>query len=270
MSSDIITCAANTTTGTVKESDLIIENGSRRIFGRLYLPENGEPSASVILSHGYNGSHVDFARECRALAGAGYLACAFDFCGGSAAGKSTGLKTTEMTLFTEKEDLLAVAEAISSRKEAAGKKLFLLGGSQGGFVTALAAEELKERVSEVVLYYPAFIIPENWRDNYKTAEEIPEVTDFWGMKLGKNFFLSIRDFYTFDEIGSYSGPMLILYGDQDPIVPMRAMEQAVKTYPDARLVVLPGEGHGFSPEGTETVIREILDFLARAEGGMTN
>lgn len=241
--------------------EFCVENGERTIYGMLYTPENETLRGAVVMSHGYNGSHRDFDYEAMLLSENGYLVYLYDFCGGSVGSKSRGLATTEMTLFSEKEDLIAVVGAISELEVMAGKKIYLHGGSQGGCVTALAAAELKDKIAAVALYYPALMIPDNWRDNYKTVEEIPEETDLWGMKLGRIFFTTIREFSTYDHIGGYKGPVLIIHGDRDVIVQMEVVEKAVKIYDDAKVVVLPGEGHGFTPEGTRKAAELILRFI---------
>ena len=139
--------------------------------------------------------------------------------------------------------------------------MFLFGGSQGGFVTSLVAEELKEKTKGMILYFPALNIPDDWRRNYPETDKIPEVTDFWGLQLGKEFFLSIHDFYTFDNIGSYPNDVLIIYGDKDNIVPYDAMLEAEKAYNSAELVVLENEGHGFSSIGGKKAMEMVLDFM---------
>ena len=40
------------------------------------------------------------------------------------------------------------------------KSLVLLGSSQGGLVSAILAEQLQDAVASMVLFYPAFNIPE--------------------------------------------------------------------------------------------------------------
>lgn len=217
---------------------------------------------AIILSHGYNGSHSDFSKECIYFAQNGYVAYAFDFCGGSVNSKSSG-KSTDMTVFTEKEDLLAVFDYISTMDGVLSDKVYLFGGSQGGFVTALIAEERADKVKAVVLYYPALNIPDDWRKNYATEADIPEIVDFWGLQLGKNFFMSIRDFYTFDNIGKYEGNVLIIHGDKDNIVPLNFSEKAVKTYKNAELIVLPGEGHGYSVNGGKAAMEKALEFIRK-------
>ncbi|MCR4616909.1 MAG: alpha/beta fold hydrolase [Lachnospiraceae bacterium] len=244
----------------VKTIEHIVSYDGKDVYGQLYYPDEEGVYGAVILSHGYNGVNTDFVNECKELAKNGYVAYAYDFCGGSMRSKSS-LKTTEMTVFTEKADLLAVFDDISNLPMVDSSKVFLFGGSQGGFVSTLATEELQDKVKALVLYYPALNIPDDWRNNFKTEEEIPEEIDFWGMKLGKEFFTSIRDFYTFDNIGTYKGNVIIIYGDKDPIVPSGAMDKAVEAYENIELVVLPGEGHGFSPEGGKTAIEKAIEFI---------
>lgn len=240
--------------------DLTIEYDTNKIYGRIYSPEKEGKYPAVILSHGYNGVGTDFVKECTYFAQNGYIAYAYDFCGGSVNSKSSG-KSTDMTIFTEKENLLAVYDYISKLDNVDTNNVFLFGGSQGGLVTSLATEEIQDKVRAMVLYYPALNIPDDWRRNYTTTDKIPETTDFWGLKLGKNFFLSIRDFYTFDNIGKYPNNVLIIWGDKDAIVPRSYMETAQKTYKNAELIVLPNEGHGFSPSGGKKAMEKVLEFM---------
>ena len=141
--------------------------------------------------------------------------------------------------------------------------MFLFGGSQGGFVTALAAEELMDKVKGMVLYFPALNIPDDWRNTYPEAGQIPGTNNFWGLTLGKEFFLSIHDFYTFDNIGTYPNNVLIIYGNKDNIVPYSAMLEAEKIYSKAELIILENEGHGFSTAGNKKAREMVLGFLKK-------
>ena len=194
----------------IKVTEHIIRFNGKNIFGKLYEPRDEGSYSAVILSHGFNGSHNDFDMECKELAKNGFVAYAYDFCGGSVNSKSS-LKTTEMTIFTEKEDLLAVFENIRKMKQVDENHIFLFGGSQGGFVSALAAAELGAQAAALCLYYPAFNIPDDWRNNFKEVSDIPEFHELWDMNLGKNYFLSIRDFQTFDHILFYSHKIPLQY-----------------------------------------------------------
>lgn len=244
----------------IKIEPLIIPCGEKKIFGELFTPADGKKHPAVIFVHGYNSCYADFRRECEAFAESGYIAYALDFCGGSDRSKSSGL-STDMSILTEKEELLAVIDHFASMENVLPGKLFLLGGSQGGLVSGLAAEERSDLLGGMVLYFPAYMIPDNWRPRFPTVEDIPEVLEFWGLKLGRKFFLDMRDLYTYEHVGGFSKPILIFQGDADAIVPLSSAEKTAKAYPNAELVVLPGEGHGFSAEALDGVIERALAFL---------
>ena len=245
--------------------ELIITTDNKTIYGKIYMPQEEGKYPAVILSHGYNGSSSDFAKECEYFAENGYVAYAYDFCGGSTCSKSSG-DTKDMTLFTEKNDLLAVYEYITLMDNVDPEQVFLFGASQGGMVSALVAEELKEKVTAMILYYPAFCIADDWRAKYPSIDNVPEAIDFWGMTLGRDFVRSIHDFYVFDTIGKYSGEVLIIYGENDPIVALGYMEKAKKVYKNAQLIVLENEAHGFSPQAGKYAMEKSLEFMMKQKG----
>ena len=244
----------------IRTEEKTIQAGEKRIFGRIWYPDAPGKHPAVILSHGYNGCHADYDRECRFFAQNGVIAYSYDFCGGSTRSRSSG-QSTDMTLFTEKADLLAVIDAISQLDCVDAGALYLLGGSQGGLITALAAEERCDRVRGMALNYPAFNIPEDWRPRFPSVEEIPEEYPFWGLTLGRNFFVSMRDFDPFEHVGGFRNPVLIFQGDQDQIVSLAVAQRAAQRYPQASLTVLPGEEHGFSPAGIAQAMETVLHQL---------
>lgn len=241
-------------------SPLTIPCGAKKIYGELYTPAASGPFPAVIFVHGYNSCYADFRGECEALARNGFLSYALDFCGGSDRSKSSG-DSTEMSILTEKEELLAVIDHFAAMETVLPGKLFLLGGSQGGLVSGLAAEERADVLAGMILYFPAYGIPDNWRPRFPTAEDIPEVLEFWGLRLGKKFFLDMRDLHPYDHVGAFPKPILIFQGDADAIVPLASAEKTARAYKNAELVILPGEGHGFSAAAMEGVIGRSLAFL---------
>lgn len=240
--------------------ELIIEQEGKKIYGKMYYPLDSIKHPAIILSHGYNGSHLEFENDCKYYAQNGYIAYAYDFCGGSSRSKSSG-KSTDMTLFTEKADLIRVLNNISTLENVDGEHIYLIGASQGGLVTSLVAEEKACLIKGMILYYPAFNIPDDWRRKFDSVDSIPETLEFWGLTLGKDFFVSIRDFYTFDTIGKFNKDVLIIHGDQDPIVSLSNSESVQKLYSNIELMVLPGEGHGFSSNSAQMARERGLKFM---------
>src|SRR5574344_249512 len=174
-------------------TEVTIKKRAKTIYGKMYKPSTGTFLPAIIISHGYNSASCDHEPEGIFFAGNGYLAFAYDFCGGSARSKSSGT-TREMTLSTEEQDLLDVYEYISSLPNVNKKQLFLFGASQGGLVSAIAAEKLQRKIKGMILYYPAFCIPDDWRTEFPTTDLIPKTVDFNGMTLSRNFFSSIHSF----------------------------------------------------------------------------
>lgn len=61
-------------------------------------------------------------------------------------------------------------------------------------------------------------------------------------------------------------PVLVIHGEEDPILPLPNGEALVAGIPDARRVVLPRTGHELPPEATPTITDEVADLVQRAGG----
>lgn len=245
---------------TVNTEVVEIPSGDNTLYGTLYTPDTEEKTPLIIMCHGYNGVGDDFKEEGKTFAQNGIATYTLDFCGGSTRSKSTG-DTVDMTIFTEKADLLNAYNYFKAQENIDSNNIFLFGGSQGGLVTTLATEELGDEVAGMALYFPALCIADNWRETFPDTDMIPESEEFWGMTLGKDFFVSIHDFQVFDEIGSYPNNVLIIHGDKDEIVPLSYSQKAAKQYKNAELIVLEGEGHGFQPEAGKVAREDVLSFI---------
>ena len=68
-----------------------------------------------------------------------------------------------MMILTEKGDLLEVVKYVQSNTGVDPGKIILVGCSQGGFVSALAAAVLDAQIAGLVLQYPALCIPDDAR-----------------------------------------------------------------------------------------------------------
>ena len=165
-----------------------------------------------------------------------------------------------MTLFTEKEDLIAVMNYAKSLEWFDGN-LFLLGGSQGGMVSAMAAEERATDLKGMVLLFPGFCIPDDWNTRYPNDNRVPATIPWWGVTLGKNFVLTLRDLDIYENMAAFTQPVLLMHGTNDTTVPIRYSQRAAETYPNAELVTYPSEGHGFTSATMRKVNNKLLDFV---------
>ena len=242
-------------TGTelvVDSAEVWSERDGNRIFGMMYYNSaSSKKQPAVILSHSSSLTHEAMSGYALAIAKMGYAAYCFDFCGGSDKSKSDG-KTDEMTVFTEVEDLRAVVKTVKSLGYVEPSEVYLLGSSQGGLVSALLADECPDDFAGMILFYPAFNIPEmvkmfsgfgDWGD----FGDFGNWGDFGGMmSMSEAYINSIKDFDVWSHIGKFSKPVCIIHGTADMIVPISNSEKAVGLYPSATLNKIEGANHGFN------------------------
>ena len=111
--------------------EIHVASAGNDLYGEAYIPKAPGKHPAIILSHGYGGSHMGFYSLIPDLVAEGYVCYCYDFAGGGRGSKSTG-KSTDMSIFTERVDLLNVLEAVRSWDCVDPDKVFLLGESQGG------------------------------------------------------------------------------------------------------------------------------------------
>ena len=148
-----------------KELRIPYEEG-KTIYGIFSTPtDDMTKHGVVIISHGFNGTH-HFGRDYfKTLNNLGYYVYAFDFPCGSVRSKSDN-NTINMSVSDEKEALKTIVKYFKKQKNVDKKNIVLIGESQGGLVSALAASELKKQISHLILIYPALCIPDNWNERY--------------------------------------------------------------------------------------------------------
>lgn len=229
------------------------------LFGQICAPKEEGKYPAVILSHGFNGHYTDFPSECGAFAKRGYVCYAFDFCGAQSGGRSTGRTAADYTPFTMKEDLRAALNGVAKLPNVDSSQIFLFGGSQGGFVTALTAadEDVKDRIAGIAMYFPALNIPDDWRG--KPVQDTP----LMGYSIGAKFIGSVQELDPFAVIGNYKKDVCIVWGDKDALVARKYIDGAVAAYGEDRvdLTVIAGAGHGFGGDALGTAVQKVLSFL---------
>ena len=274
MTVGLAACGGKTTEGDIERTELNagvnaieVTHHERTIYGDAYIPDAGE-FPLVIFSHGYNGYKDDFKSDAQALMKEGIAAITFTFCGSGARDKS-GFGTTNMTLYTEREDLEALMDYAKSIKGFNGK-LYLFGGSQGGMVTALTAQERADDIEAMILIFPAFSIPDDWnanypKDTYPSAEDIPETIPWWGINLGRNFAVTARDLDIYEQMAEFTKPVMLFHGTADNIVNISYSERASTTFPNCWYKTYAGAGHGFAPNLMAEIDGYVIDLVKIGE-----
>ena len=227
---------------SVRETGL--ERDGLRIYGEMYLPESESPLPLVILSHGFGGNHTHMKSYAEAFARQGIAAFAFDFIGGGYGSKSDGTMK-EMSVLTEAADLCTVLDYMKALPEIDPAHIFLMGASQGGFVSSYVAGIRPEDIAGLIALYPAYVLQDNAWKQTPDPENIPATISLMGVALGRIYNADAMSFDIYDVIRNYPGKVLILHGTDDSIAPISYSERAAEVFPDAELIRYEHANHGF-------------------------
>lgn len=238
---------------------------------KITLPEGFDPARDrcpmVILMHGIFSSkdYAPMPAIARGLAAAGIASIRFDFNGH---GKSEG-RMQEMTIEKELSDAEAVWGYVRSLPYVDG--IGLLGHSQGGVIASMTAGRLAAAGGAVpdgvVLIAPGSVIKEAcqggkfFNARFDPADP-PEFIRCWGvMKLGREYLLTTQQLDIYGTAAAYKGPVRLLHGDRDGIVPMWCSEKFVEIYGDrSELIVVEGENHTITRR-RQRVVDLVVSFF---------
>ena len=246
-------------TYTVKEYDF--ESNGKNLYGRAFVPDVEGRVPLVIFSHGL-GANIEHEEEVqKTLAKAGIAVFSLEFAGGSSSSSpmSEGL-TTDMSVLTEVQNLKDAIRIASGMEYADPQRIYLMGSSQGGLVTALIAEDVPN-IAGLFLFYPAFSLPDDIRSNFPKLDEVPETFNLLGTKIGKKYITDIYDMDAYANLDKLTIPVHIYHGKDDNIVPLTASKKALKTLPNARLTTLEDTGHALTPQQQAQIGVEIADEI---------
>lgn len=240
---------------------ITIPDDGIRLVGVLERP-TAERCPLVLVLHGFTSSkdRPHTVAACEAMREAGFATLRFDLYGHGESGgefrKHTLHKwiSNTLTVIHHTEELDFVTD------------IWLSGHSQGGLTAALAAGLEPDRVSGLILRAPAFMIPRCARegsmlgvpfDPARIPDEFPTIK---GLTLGGNYIRDAQTICAEDAIDRFPGPVLLLHGEADDVVPLRDVQEAAERYRNCRLVLIPGETHHFDqkPEQMKTAIRSWL------------
>ncbi len=249
--------------------------GGLRIRGMQYLPgghEEGRRYLAIIVSHGFTGDYTSEESYCREFAKLGYAAFCFSFCGGSCdlteEGRKSEGSTTDATIGTEVEDLIAVKDYVAGLAYVDSGNLILMGCSQGGMVSGLAAARCGKEISKLIMVYPALCIPDHARRGCMggadyDVEHVPDIIDCHVVSLGKKFHEEAVGMDAFLELEAYEGPVLILQGMDDTVVNYSYAVRAKESYRpgQCRLQLIREMVHGVDDRIRERKVDSVRKFL---------
>ena len=233
----------------------------QKIYGIQYIPKIDRKVPLIIFSHGLGSTHVDGIPYAERLAQLGIAVYTYDFRGGGPASQSD-LKTTEMTVFTEVDDLLTVFNTATTWDFVDTNSIYLMGASQGGAVSTITAPKIEDKIKGLILIYPAYVITDDAHRAYKSLDEVkPEFLFHNWIILGKNYMVQMWDYDIYEDMKKFKKPVIIIHGDKDDIVPISYSERAVNTFAKAELRRIKNGCHGFDGQPLSDALDRIIDFL---------
>lgn len=228
---------------------LCVEHDGISLYGKVLIPDGDGPFPTVIYAHGAESDYKADMTTLKSLAMSGVACYTFDFYGWT--DRSTGPQgvhwfhdvprgvddSYEKKVLQQVEDLNAVIEAAKGWGFVDTNRLYLVGSSMGGATVATAAVTHSDDIRGIVLEYPA-------------------------INLNPDAMVSGAPL----DVNGYTGPVLILQGTKDVIVPMEMSQNLATHYntlrdDHAELVIYEGQPHVFTGKYKVLAAKEIYRFL---------
>ena len=240
----------------------IMDDGIR-LNAKLDMPEKQTDKCPlVIVIHGFTG-HMEerhIIAVAKALNEIGYATLRVDMYGH---GNSDG-KFENHTLYKWLTNAMTVIDY--ARGLDFVTDLYLCGHSQGGMTVMLAGAMKRDVIKGIIPLSPAWMIPEAARNGTLLGlefdpEHIPDMLPAWGDHgLNGNYVRVAQMIHVEEAIDRYTGPVLIVHGDQDEAVPVEYGIRAAKRYKDCKLVLIPGDTHCYDHH-LDQVVDAVRDWM---------
>ncbi|SFL44224.1 hypothetical protein SAMN05216390_1292 [Lachnospiraceae bacterium KH1T2] len=225
---------------------------------------------AVIISHGFTSSIEETTPYGNIIAAEGYRAFVYDFCGGGFNSLSEGSFEDYMTTLTEKGDLESVLEYVRSRDDVDTDQIAIMGCSQGGFVSTLAAPEVSDKIKALMLIYPALCIPDDARRGSMQVlnfdpQNIPDHVGTSPMRICRDYIKTVLDIDIYDVLKKYHKSVFIIHGTSDKIVPVEYAQKAFSVLQDngndVEMHLIENGPHGFFDKYFAEAANHIIAYL---------
>ena len=271
----------------------LLPTSAGEVYLELWGPEGGRP---VVLIHGFGASLHSWRKVAPELAAAGFRVVALDL-----PGFGYSERPVEAAAYTPEAQAALVAEVIDLLAADLGPgPADVVGHSFGGGVVLALAATRPERVRSLVLtdstlpnysrarradlpfYRPlvylairtvglrrAFVRAALERSFHDDSLVTRELVDAYRSRLllrgpagaYRSLTAPIPRSRLAIELSEIRPPALVVWGEEDALIPVRAGRRAAERLPDARFVPLPACGHIPMEECPEAWLTAVLDFL---------
>ena len=233
------------------------------VYAPYNLPRNGQHPAIVYVHGGPAAQTVNsFNRFVQYVANQGYIVIAPNYRGSTGYGK----EFRQANLFDmgggDLQDVLAAADWIKQTGYIDPKKLILMGGSYGGYMTMMGVTKAPELWAAGVPIVP-FV---NWFTEIQNEDPVLQQWDLATMGDLEKDKARYQDRSPINFVDQIKAPLLLLAGGHDPRCPKTESQQVVDAIKKRGGVVdykvYENEGHGFARvENQIDAYRRVADFL---------
>jgi dipeptidyl aminopeptidase/acylaminoacyl peptidase len=227
------------------------------------LPRNNQHPAIVYVHGGPTAQTMNgFNRFIQYVANQGYIVIAPNYRGSTGYGK----EFQQANLFDmgggDLQDVLATADFIKQTGYVDPKKLILMGGSYGGYLTMMGVTKAPEVWAAGVPIVP-FV---NWFTEIQNEDPVLQQSDLATMGDPEKNKALFEDRSPINFIGQIKAPLYLLAGGNDPRCPksetMQVVDAIKKKGGVAEFKIYENEGHGFSRvENQIDAYKRVADFL---------
>jgi dipeptidyl aminopeptidase/acylaminoacyl peptidase len=227
------------------------------------LPHNPEHPAIVYVHGGPTAQTMNtFNRFVQYMANQGYIVIAPNYRGSTGYGK----EFQQANLFDmgggDLQDVLAAADWIKQTGYVDPKKLILMGGSYGGYLTMMGVTKAPEVWAAGVPIVP-FV---NWFTEIQNEDPVLQQSDLATMGDPEKNKALYEDRSPINFVDQIKAPLYLLAGGNDPRCPKTEAQQVVDAVKKRGGVVeykvYESEGHGFAKvENQIDAYKRVADFL---------
>lgn len=241
--------------------------------GSLYRADAGTGDAGarddlVVLHHGFASTRTEglglFIGLVRALSARGFAIASFDR---RAHGESDG-DFADITIDTEIQDAVGSLEWLSVHPAIAARAVHLVGMSMGAVVASAAAARTHAPVASLVLWSPAAVFADEFRSGTVLGNPLDNLerdghVDFMGLRLSPAYAEAAIRFDPYGAARGFSGPVRVLHGTDDEIVPTSYALRYGDLYGErAEVTVVQEADHGWASVRSRAVLyEETVRFL---------
>lgn len=237
----------------------------------LHIPDGpaGTRRPTVVFVHGFTSNRIElpnFVAMSRLLEADGIASVRFDLSGH---GESDG-DFFDVTITGEIAETRAVLRAVRDLDFVDPDRIGLVGMSMGGVVAGITAAE-EPGIGALCLWSPAAVAPfEIGGGRLKGRSLAPELAekgyvDADGHRMSPALVEDIAGLDVYRRSAAYTGPVHILHGDRDEVVPLPYVRRYLDHYTgDAELEVVEGADHAWGSVPHRTTLHQsTLRFLGK-------